>query len=1233
MRVPPARTIVLISVLGAGAWRCTADVAPGQPDAAIATTDAATQTDAGQPDAQLSTACSPPLNLGPADGWVVADGYFTFVATGGTGDYTFEIVENGSGGVIHDRTGRYLAGPTGGTLDTIRLTDEGCDGEAITALHVFESKFEIVPNAIEAAPRAQWRFRTIGGSGQASLLLVSSESGATLHEDGTYLAGPNQGTDVIRATDGNSGDTGDAIVRVMNGAHLDVSLDTVFVPVGDRFELPIRGGSGHYRVQNPVSQAELTNGAIVGVASGRFHLIIEDQFTSQTAALTVNVVPSQSFVPERVGDAMHASTVLSPGDLNGDGFNDVVLAHPEADIDAYNGGAVFVYAGRGDGVETEPVQTISGAGLSDELGRAIDIADFDGDGQLDLIVASPRREVGTAFDVGVVEIYRGVAGGFFENTPYETVTGLYAGDLFGWSVAACDFDDDGVMDLAVGGFNVEDRERTPVESNQGGVFIFRGRPSGLDEDADRVLWGERPDGMGGWIGDRDMHLGTGLSAADFDGDGVCDLAVATYEHDRAEANTNDGLVYIYKGVRAEGLLRRPALGWASTDPTDDGGLFAGRIASGDLDGDGLADLAVGHYLHDEGSGDNHGAVYVFRGRPMSRAPLTSLETPIAADWFYLHDGPYDMFGFYPVIAEATGDSQLDLLVGSLTDELPGGPGDAGTITIYAGRGSQRRLPADEPTQIVGGFNAGDRIGTAFGVLGDIDGDTVPDLFALAGLADDYGRDVGVPQVITRGAEPTYTNLALPGAPSGMQFGFAADIVGDINADGFPDLVVGAPVATSPERGLRTGRVHIYLGHASGFDRMPTLTLDAFNRQSAYDYVGWAVSRAGDFDGDGIDDFAVLARYEDKSANSGYDVAEYEVEATCPAGAQNNTGAVFIFRGRTGPLPNSEPAFAIYGPDANDTIESVIGGFDYDGDGVDDIAFSGVSWDQTGAANSGGFALYRGRASDPAARTIVVCTPDFVLRGVNANDNLGRSLVNLGDIDNDGCDDVAAGAPLEDFDLSNQGGVRVVFGWGGVGCPSEPQMVTLLSGSRNAQAGHALGGGGHDVDGDGKPDLAVGMIGYSAFGYGEGGAALISGEFIATLPREAAQHDTNPTAIASFLDQPDDTWILPGRTPYGRFGDAVALMTTPGGGAVLVGSPYGNVGGKNDAGGAQLYRYVIDDASLRLTGAFGGEARHPGGRIGAMVIGASPDIPIGLVGGPYGDGAGRDSGALYIMDFR
>ncbi|MEQ8981625.1 MAG: integrin alpha, partial [Deltaproteobacteria bacterium] len=459
------------------------------------------------------------------------------------------------------------------------------------------------------------------------------------------------------------------------------------------------------------------------------------------------------------------------------------------------------------------------------------------------------------------------------------------------------------------------------------------------------------------------------------------------------------------------------------------------------------------------------------------------------------------------------------------------------------------------------------------------------------------------------------------------FGSDAAIVGDVNGDGFEDLVVGAE--QHPGMGRVAGGAFLYTGSAAGFANSPALELTGFTTHSAGDYFGRAVAPAGDFDDDGVQDFAVIARFEDRPAS--FNTNNYVAEASC-AGSQNNPGAVYVFRGSANGLPSSEPAFIYYGPVAGDGLNALDGGFDFNGDGFDDLVVGNYDDDENGG-NAGMVAVVAGRARDTMGRITVICDPYVRSLGRLSNDQLGLSVAAIGDVNQDGCDDLAAGAPFADPMANNEGVVRVLFGFGGVGCLASPMMTSMRSTIANAQSGYALGGGNVDVDGDGRPELAIGLPFLAAGGNSVGGTIVAYGAYIDSLPKIA---NTNaPTAWAPFLDAGLPPLVAVGRDAGEEAGRSVALI---GGGtfpaAVVVGSPRGDVGGVTQSGGARVFLYTGAGLSAEPVASFGGETTRTQGLIGWRTrAGWLNGAPAFVVGGYDGSGVARDSGSAYAFDFQ
>ena len=188
-----------------------------------------------------------------------------------------------------------------------------------------------------------------------------------------------------------------------------------------------------------------------------------------------------------------------------------------------------------------------------------------------------------------------------------------------------------------------------------------------------------------------------------------------------------------------------------------------------------------------------------------------------------------------------------------------------------------------------------------------------------------------------------TALDFPGEPAGQEVGYSSAIVGDVNGDGRNDLVVGGIMGDLPGVGTDAGLAWLYLGTATGFEAEPAMVFDDVLLDRTVARFGQGVVALGDFDGDGRDDFAVAARYENRPNNNRTNYA-FGAECEVLASDGGNRGAVFVFLGKADGLPEPKPAFVAYGPHNSSEMWMVGGGGDVNGDGYDDLVMGGELWD-------------------------------------------------------------------------------------------------------------------------------------------------------------------------------------------------------------------------------------------------------------------------------------------------
>jgi len=445
-------------------------------------------------------------------------------------------------------------------------------------------------------------------------------------------------------------------------------------------------------------------------------------------------VQGTSEIDDRFGDE------LAAGNFNGNGNDDLSIGIPLEDIKGIeDAGAVNVINGSNDGLTTRDSQIwfqdrpgVEGTTESyDNFGRYLSAGDFDNDGFEDLAVGVPFEDIKGIADAGAVNIFAGSNGGltanmnqiWFQDQPGVEGTSE-SGDRFGSSLAAGDFDGDSYDDLAVG---------VPGESigntSGGAVNIFAGSNGGLTADMNQIWFQDQP-GVEGTTEDGD-HFGDTLAAGDFDGDGFDDLAVAAPTEDIG--NISAGALNIFRGS-VDGLTADDNLIFFQDQTgvegtSENGDNFGESLSSGDFNGDGFDDLAVGVDFEAIGDIEGAGAVNILNG---SADGLTAEKSQI---WFQDQPGvegtseSFDQFGNSLAAGDFNGDGFDDLAVG-VTFETVNEARD-GAVNVF--NGSATGLTSDrnqiwfqDQPGVEGTSEMNDNFGSSLSV-GDFNNDGFDDL--------------------------------------------------------------------------------------------------------------------------------------------------------------------------------------------------------------------------------------------------------------------------------------------------------------------------------------------------------------------------------------------------------------------------------------------------------------------------------------------------------------------------
>ena len=388
------------------------------------------------------------------------------------------------------------------------------------------------------------------------------------------------------------------------------------------------------------------------------------------------------------------------------------------------------------------------------------------------------------------------------------------------------------------------------------------------------------------------------------------------------------------------------------------------------------------------------------------------------------------------VGDINGDDTLDFLVGAPGAD-PGGISQAGSAFLYSG--------AD--TSVLGefhgvdGINAdeifGDILGSALTELGDVNGDSVLDFIVAAPLANPEGRIDAGSVFIHSGLDNSLLYRLDgqagrgPGEFFGDAFGFSVAGLGDLNGDGMPDFIVGAPYA-NPDSIIDAGSVFVH----SGADGQLLRRIDGL---SAGDQFGFSVAAAGDVDADGKTDFLVGAPHAD------------------PNGVFQ-AGSAYLFSGASDSL-----LIQLNGTDSVDELGTSVAGLgDVNNDGKPDFICGAPAGSPTGPGRPGKAMVISGLDGSPL----------HIIIGATANDGTGRSVDGAGDVDGDGAKDFIVGARYADPGQFTDAGTASVYSG------TDGKLLHQLNGSStNEFLGWAVAGVG-DVDGNGRDDFMAGARNYS-----------------------------------------------------------------------------------------------------------------------------------------------------------
>jgi len=540
----------------------------------------------------------------------------------------------------------------------------------------------------------------------------------------------------------------------------------------------------------------------------------------------------------------------------------------------------------------------------------------------------------------------------------------------------------------------------------------------------------------------------------------------------------------------------------------DAGDYASTVSSaGDINGDGFDDLIVGAV----GADNEAGEAFVVFGTAAGFADidLSVIDLVATGKGFRIFGDNAGVGASVASAGDINGDGFDDLVIGAHRNgDIPG------KAIVLFGRGtpfadidlSAIDLVASNAGFRIFGADGGDHTGGSVSSAGDINGDGFDDLivgaFDADGLAED--KDYAGEAIVVFGKGETFADIDLAtldpadgfrifGADEGDNAGWSVSSAGDINGDGFDDLIIGVPFADGLADGKSSaGEAIVVFGRGTGFADIDVFAIDLVATGTGFrifgadefDRAGISVSSAGDINGDGFDDLIVGARYGDGRTvlkpNSGEAIVVFGRETPF---ADIDVSAIDLVATGTG--------FRIFGANGFDVAgSSVSSAGDINGDGFDDLIVGTQYADGAAGTDQAGQAIVVfGKANGFA--DIDLSAPDFVssgagfrIFGADEENFAGSSVASAGDIDGDGFDDLIVGAwnaGGAEGDKPAAGEAIVIFGGNLTGSvvfagTSGADTFTGTSAAETFVGGRGndamIGGGGADAFQGGEGDDAI-----------------------------------------------------------------------------------------------------------------------------------------------------------------
>ena len=588
--------------------------------------------------------------------------------------------------------------------------------------------------------------------------------------------------------------------------------------------------------------------------------------------------------------------------------------------------------------------------------------------------------------------------------------------------ATGDFNGDGIKDLLTA-----NPLYTNGQTNEGIVKLHFGLPDGTFDPV--PAWSFESNITS-------LNMGDKLACAgDVNNDGFDDFLIGCNLYDNVQ--TNEGIVYMFLGSPS---IPSATPNWA-VESNSSSAEFGNSVAgAGDINNDGYDDVIIGAHKH-----TTSGRAFVYLGNATG---LSTTGTMITGA------GSGNEFGFFVTgNKDLNGDGFSDIVITGTNRYGTGEATSAGRIYVYNGSATGINTTA---SWYYTAKQSNAHLGQS-AALADVNNDGQIDIITSAIDYDTIGTDYGLVYVFLRSVAgyPSIPSQLFLGTQTDEDLGTTISSLGDINNDGYNDIAVGSPYYD--QASTSSGRTYVFKGSSTGLNLNPIFILSF---DEAFAYCGRSVTPIGDSNGDGFDDFVVVNAVYDEPDIASALLYFGNNDLNAMIGLWNKKSTTATFGATLGHMDmnqdgledlmvgapyfdggsTDEGKLFVYWSDpdqvdivADWTVESqqplslfgasFCGAGDVNGDGFVDIAVGATDFD-VDDEDDGAVLIYFGNAEHKPNEWM-----RQVLSGGSeyANSYFGNIVLNGGDVNQDGFDDIIVNAPYYDGDGMNIGTVYVYGG--------------------------------------------------------------------------------------------------------------------------------------------------------------------------------------------------------------